>query len=78
MFGARRKSSANLTKNQPFSLVFHHFLLSPSQRLRPLLPPPSLPLQPSSQPNTQQPHVVVAPPSPFSLSSLRKSLSSLP
>jgi len=37
MFGARRKSSAKLTKNQPFSLVFHHFVLSPSQPH--LLPP---------------------------------------
>jgi len=38
MFGARNKSSAMLTKNQPFSLVFHHFLLSPSQpHLRPPL-----------------------------------------
>jgi len=38
MFGARKKSSAKLTKNQPFSLFFHHFLLSPSQpHLRPPL-----------------------------------------
>jgi len=54
MFGARKKSSAKLTKNQSFSLVFHNFLLSPSQpHLRPpLISPPSLPPQPSSQPNT--------------------------
>jgi len=70
MFGGGRKIECKVDKKSAFLPCFHLFLLSPSQpHLRPPpLSPPSFPLHSISQPDTQQPHVVAAPPFSLSLS----------
>jgi len=71
-----KKLECKVDKKSAFLPCFHLFLFSPSQpHLRPApLSPPSFPLRSTSQPDTQQPHVVAAPPLSLSLSLLCETL----